>query len=170
LNKFKKGRRGLWTIGSRRRSIEHVQVNIRPEVTAMVIVLYFLYLAACAGLTVTVGFALARSGRVVMTAVFGDERLADAVSRSVVLALYLLNFGYVALTLGAITHVSTAAQAVGVLSVKLGEELLVLGGLHLTSLIVLARIRRRRLSSSEPAPPPPWLAQRPRTGAGSRSS
>ena len=77
----------------------------------MVIVLYFFYLTACAGLTVTVGFALARSGRVVMTAVFGDERLAEAVSRSVVLALYLLNFGYVALTLGAITHVTTAAQA-----------------------------------------------------------
>jgi len=137
----------------------------------MVIVLYFLYLAACAGLTVTVGSALARSGRVVMTAVFGDERLADAVSRSVVLALYLLNFGYVALTLGAITHVTTAAQAVGVLSVKLGEELLVLGGLHLTSLIVLGRIRRRqRLSGSEP-PPPPWLSQRPpKVGSGSRSS
>lgn len=137
----------------------------------MVIVLYFLYLAACAALTVTVGYALARSGRVVMTAVLGDERLADAVSRLVVLALYLLNFGYVALTLGATAHVTTAAQAVGVISVKLGEELLVLGGLHLTSLIVLARIRRRqRLSGSEPAPPPPWLTQRPRTGAGSRSS
>jgi len=137
----------------------------------MVIVLYFFYLAACAGLTVTVGAALARSGRVVMTAVFGDERLADAVSRLVVLALYLLNFGYVALTLGAIAHVTTAAQAVGVLSVKLGEELLVLGGLHLTSLIVLGRIRRRqRLSGSEP-PPPPWLSQRPpKVGSGSRSS
>lgn len=135
----------------------------------MVIMLSFCYLAACAGLTVVVGSALARSGRVVMAAVLGDERLADAVSRLVVLALYLLNFGYVALTLGAIARITTAAQAVGVLSVKLGEELLVLGALHLTSLIVLARIRRRqRLSGGEP---PPWLAQRPpRVGSGSRSS
>ena len=136
----------------------------------MVIVLYLLYLAICTGLTVAVGSALARSGRVVMTAMFGDERLADAVSRLVVLALYLLNFGYVALTLGVSTHVTTAAQALSILPVKLGEELLVLGGLHLMSLIILARIRRRqRLSGSEPAPPP-WLVQRPRTGAGSRSS
>lgn len=137
----------------------------------MVIALYVLYLAICAGLTVVVGSALARSGRVVMTAMFGDEGLADAVSRLVVLALYLLNFGYVALTLGATRHVATAADAVGILLVKLGEELLVLGGLHLTSLIVLARIRRRqRLAGSEPGPPP-WLVQRPpRAGAGTRAS
>lgn len=136
----------------------------------MVIVLYLCYLATCAGLTVAVGSALARSGRVVMTAVFGDERLAGAVSRLVVLALYLLNFGYVALTLGASTHITTAAQAVGILPVKLGEELLVLGGLYLTTLIVLARIRRRqRPSGSEPTPPP-WLVERPRAGSGSRSS
>jgi len=136
----------------------------------MVIALYLCYLAACAGLTVAVGSALARSGRVVMTAVFGDERLAGAVSRLVVLALYLLNFGYVALTLGASTHITTAAQAVGILPVKLGEELLVLGGLYLTTLIVLARIRRRqRPSGSEPTPPP-WLVERPRAGSGSRSS
>jgi hypothetical protein len=154
----------------RARDIEHVQVDTWPEVTDMVITLYLIYLAACAGLTVAVGLALARSGRVVMTALFGDERLADAVSRLVVLALYLLNSGYVALTLGASPGVGTPARALDVLSVKLGEELLVLGGLHLTSLIVLARIRRRqRLSGSEP-PPPPWLAQPPRAGAGSRTS
>jgi hypothetical protein len=136
----------------------------------MVITLSLFYLATCAGLTVAVGIALARSGRVVMTALFGDDRLAEAVSRLVVLALYLLNFGYVALTLGATTHIRTAAQAVGILSVKLGEELLVLGGLHLTGLIVLARLRRRqRLPGGEPAPPP-WLVQRPpRVGSGSRS-
>jgi len=141
-----------------------------PEVTIMVIAFSLLYLAACAGLTVIVGFALAHSGRVVMTAVFGDERIADAVSRLVVLALCLLNFGYVALTFGTPAHVTTAAQAVGVLSVKLGEELLVLGGLYLASLIVLARIRRRQqLPGAEPAPPP-WLVQRPRARAGSHSS
>lgn len=135
----------------------------------MVIVLYVFYLALCAGLTVAVGFALGRGGRVVMTALFGDDRVADAVSRLVVLALYLLNFGYVALTLGATARVTTAAQAVGILSVKLGEDLFVLGGLHVTTLIVLARIRRRQRTSGGDPVPPPWLAQRPRTGAGSRS-
>jgi hypothetical protein len=140
-------------------------------VAIVVIALYFFYLALCAGLTVAVGSALARSGRVVMTALFGDERLAEAVSRLIVLALYLLNFGYLALTLGASAHIRTPATAVSILSVKLGEDLLVLGGLYLISLIVIARIRRRqRLSGSEPAVSP-WLVQRPpRAGAGTRAS
>lgn len=134
----------------------------------MVIALYVGYLAACAGLTVVVGAALARSGRVVMAAVSGDERVADAVSRLLVVAVYLLNFGYVALTLGAPGHVATGAQALGILSVKLGAELLVLGALHVASLLVFARIRRRqRLPAGESAPPP-WLGQRPRTSAPTR--
>jgi hypothetical protein len=135
----------------------------------MVIALYLLYVAICTGLTVVVGAALARSGRVVLTAVFGDEGLAGAVSRLVVLALYLLNFGYVALTLGAPARVGSPGNAVGMLMVKLGEELLVLGGLYLVSLMVFARIRRRQRPSDPSVPP--WLVQRPpRVGSGSRSS
>jgi len=134
-----------------------------------VVALYVLYLAACAALTIVVGSALKRSGRVVMTAVLGDERLADAVSRLLVVALYLLNLGYVALTLGASGHVTSAGQAVRVLSVKIGEELLVLGGLHLASILIVARIRRRmRQPVDEPKAPSPWLAPRQRTGAGTR--
>jgi hypothetical protein len=138
----------------------------------MVIALYLFYLAACAVLTVIVGVALARSGRVVMGALLHDDRLADAVSRLVVVALYLLNFGYVALTLGAPGPAAKPGKELGVLSVKLGEELLVLGALHVASLIVFARIRRRqRLADGEPPAASQWLAPpRPRASAGSRAS
>lgn len=133
-----------------------------------VVALYVLYLAACTVLTVVVGAALKRSGRVVMTAILGDERLADAVSRLFVVALYLLNLGYVALTLGTSGHVTSAGQGVRVVSVKIGEELLVLGGLHLASIFVVARIRRRmRPPADEPKAPSPWLAPRQRAGRAS---
>jgi hypothetical protein len=86
-------------------------------------------------------------------------------------ALYLLNFGYVALTLGAPGRSAAPGKEVSVLSVKLGEELLVLGALYLTTLIVFARIRRRqRLADGEPATPPWVVPPRPRAGAGSRAS
>jgi hypothetical protein len=137
----------------------------------MVIALYLGYLAACTGVTIAVGAALRRSGRVVMTGLFGDERQAEAVSRLLVVTLYLLNFGYVALTLGASGHVTTARQALGVLSVKLGEELLVLGSLHLASLLLFARLRRRhRPPDSQSGSAPPWATPRPRAGSGVRSS
>lgn len=135
----------------------------------MVIALYLAYLVACTGVTIAVGLALGRSGRVVMTGLLGDERLADAISRLLVVALYLLNFGYIALTLGASGHVTTARLALGVLSVKFGAELLVLGTLHLASLLVLARLRRRQRPPSDPSgSAPPWAAPRPRAGAGAR--
>jgi len=141
------------------------------EVAAMVVVLYLCYLVACTGVTIAVGAALRRSGRVVMTGLLGDERQAEAVSRLLVVTLYLLNFGYVALTLGASDHVTTARQAVGVLSVKLGEELLVLGSLHLASLVVFARLRRRqRPTGGQSGSAPPWAAPRQRTGAGARAA
>jgi hypothetical protein len=83
----------------------------------------------------------------------------------------------VALTLGASGHVTTGRQALGVLSVKLGQELLVLGCLHLASLVVFARLRRRQRppagQSGQPGQPgsaPPWATPRPRTGAGARAS
>lgn len=137
----------------------------------MVIVLYLGYLAACTGVTIAVGAALRRSGRVVMTGLLGDDRQADAVSRLLVVALYLLNFGYLAVTLGASAHVTTARQAFSLLLVKFGEELLVLGGLHLASLVVLARLRRRqRPPGSQSGSAPPWATPRPRAGTGARAS
>jgi hypothetical protein len=140
-------------------------------VAAVVIGLYVGYLAACTAVTIAVGAVLRRSGRVVMTGLFGDEWQAEAVSRLLVVTLYLLNFGYVALTLGASGHVTTTRQALGILSVKLGEELLVLGFLHLASLIVFARLRRRqRPPTSQSGSAPPWATPRPRAGAGAGSS
>jgi hypothetical protein len=141
------------------------------EVAVMVIVLYLGYLAACTSVTIAVGAVLRRSGRVVMTGLLGDERQAEAVSRLLVVTLYLLNFGYVALTLGASGHVTTARQALGILSVKLGEELLVLGCLHLASLVVFARLRRRqRPPASQSGSAPPWATPRPRAGVSARAS
>jgi hypothetical protein len=137
----------------------------------MVIALYLAYLAACTGVTIAVGATLKRGGRVVMTGLLGDEHQAEAVGRLLVVTLYLLNFGYVALTLGASGHVTTARQAFGVLSVKLGEELLVLGSLHLASLIVLARLRRRqRPPTDQSGSASRWVAPPPRAGSGARAS
>lgn len=80
-----------------------------------------------------------------------------------------LTVQYIALTLGASDHVTSSRQALGVLSVKLGEELLVLGSLHLASLLVFARLRRRqRPPASQSGAAPPWAAPRERADAGSR--
>jgi hypothetical protein len=107
-------------------------------------VIYAGYLAVSIGLTVVVASALSRSGRVLLVHLFGgDEGMAGAVNRMLVVGFYLLGLGYVALTVRTSGPVSGAGQAIGVLSVKVGEELLVLGALYLLNIVLLARFRRR---------------------------
>ena len=108
-------------------------------------VVYAAYLAVSIGLTVVVASALSRSGRVYLAEVFGgDEGMAAAVNRMLVVGFCLLSLGYAALTMRTSGDIHGPGQAIGVLSVKVGEELLVLGGLHLVNMMFFTRFRRRQ--------------------------
>ena len=103
------------------------------------------YLAVSIGLTVIVASALSRSGRVYLAEVFGgDDGMAVAVNRMLVVGFCLLSLGYAALTLRTSADIHGPGQAIGVLSVKVGEELLVLGALHLVNMMFFTRLRRRQ--------------------------
>jgi uncharacterized membrane protein len=125
-------------------------------------VTYTLYLVISVSLTIAAGLALSRSGRVFLRDVFGgDEALAGAVSRLLVVGFYLLTLGFVVLAMQPGGQITGVRQAAGVLSVKIGEVLLVLGGLHLMTLVIFRRIRRRPAAVPagarlrEPQPPQP---------------
>jgi len=105
---------------------------------------YLIYLLISIGLTLVVGHALSRSGREFLLEVFdGNTGLADAVNRLLVVGFYLLNLGFVTLTMQTLGNVDGVRQGLQVLSVKIGEVLLVLGVLHFANLAVFARIRGR---------------------------
>ena len=109
-----------------------------------VVLTYVIYLLISIGLTVGVGWALARSGRTFLLDVFGgNEGLAEAVNRLLVVGFYLLNLGFVTLTMQTSGNIDSARQGVQLLSVKIGEVLLVLGVLHFSNLAVFARVRGR---------------------------
>src|SRR5260370_16546611 len=87
-----------------------------------VVLTYFIYLLISIGLTVGVGWALARSGRTFLLEVFdGNGGLADAVNRLLVVGFYLLNFGFVTLTLRTPGNIATPRQGLQLLSVKIGQ-------------------------------------------------
>jgi hypothetical protein len=123
------------------------------------------YLAVSLALTIAVGSALSRSGRVFLAGVFGGD-VAQAVNRLLVVGFYLLNLGFVALTMRTSGEIVSVRQAFGVLFPKIGEELLVLGALHLANIIFFTRFRRRLRPGpppppASPVPPPPRRAQEP---------
>jgi hypothetical protein len=124
--------------------------------------IYLLYLLISVGLTVVVGTGVARSGRAFLLDVFsGNDTLARAVSRLIVLGFYLLSLGFITLAMRTGGDVASARDGLQLLSVKVGEVLLVLGALHLLTLAAL--VRARRLAQARTAQPQ-WLRPGPLPG------
>ena len=121
---------------------------------------YLLYLTIAIPLTIWVAMTLSCNGRHFLVDVFeGNDELADAVNRLLVVGFYLLNLGFVALYLRVGDTIKDSRAVVEALSVKLGVVMLVLVIAHLTNVYVFNRIRRRsRLDAlrTPPVPPQGW--------------
>ncbi len=117
-----------------------------------VVVTYLAYLLVSIGLTLLVGRALARNGRLFLLEVFGNDGPAEAISNLLVVAFYLINLGFVALTMRTAGEIGSARQAIQLLAAKIGEVLLVLGALYLADIVVLTRLRRRQRPQAAPGP------------------
>lgn len=115
---------------------------------------YVVYLLISVCLTVWVARTLSSNGRVFLADVLhGNEPLADAVNRLLVVGFYLVNLGFVALYLKSGDTIDDARQIFETLSVKLGVVLLVLGVMHLGNVYALNRFRRRGILEREQFPP-----------------
>ena len=131
------------------------------------VIAYVIYLLVSIALTIWVARTLSSNGRVFLADVLrGDEKLADAVNRLLVVGFYLVNLGFVALYLSDDDTIADTRGVFEALSTKLGVVLLVLGVMHLGNVYVLNRIRRRGVMEREQVPPVApqgWVA--PSTGA-----
>lgn len=110
----------------------------------MTVLTYLLYLLSAIPLTVWVAGTLSRNGALFLVDVFGgNDDLARAVNRLLVVGFYLVNLGFVALFLRVAEPVVDTRRLIEALSVKLGVVLLVLGVLHLLNDYVFNAFRRR---------------------------
>ena len=123
--------------------------------------MYLLYLAISVGLTVWVANTLSRNGMVFLEDVFADSKLAKAINQLLVMGFYLLNLGYVAVTMRSGAAIPDASRALETLSVKIGLVLLVLGVLHFFNVFFLGRYRRGRLRQQQGQPPLPPAGRLP---------
>ncbi|MBU2694940.1 MULTISPECIES: hypothetical protein [Pimelobacter] len=123
---------------------------------------HLVYLAITVPLTIWVASTLSRNGRVFLADVFqGDEGLADAVNRLLVVGFYLLNLGFVTLFVRS-GRIHDAEGLFDSLSVKVGVVLLTLGVLHFVNVYVFNRLRRRhRIEEFQRLAPPPPMPRYP---------
>ncbi|HTI06427.1 MAG TPA: hypothetical protein VL549_14045 [Gemmatimonadales bacterium] len=124
---------------------------------------YLFYLALSIALTVWVGHTLHKNGRPFLLHAFDNNALiADSINNLLLVGFYLINFGFVTLALKTNDPVLSLQAAIELLSVKIGQVLLVLGGMHFFNMHMLHKLGRRKA----PRPlSPPGLGQTVLRGA-----
>ena len=117
---------------------------------------YLAYLVATIGITIWVAKTLHKNGRIFLVDAFlGKEALADSVNHLLVVGFYLVNIGFVALALKESMPIFTAQAAIELVCTKVGQVLLVLGGMHFFNLYLFHKLRRKGQMRFEPPPVPP---------------
>ena len=114
---------------------------------------YLSYLAISILLTIWVARTLHKNGIVFLIDVFsGNAPLANSVNHLLVVGFYLINFGFISLSLKLGYEVTTARGSIEALANKIGVVLLVLGSMHFFNLYVFSRIRHRSVIGAAPPP------------------
>ncbi|MBT8144028.1 MAG: hypothetical protein KJO55_04960 [Gammaproteobacteria bacterium] len=110
------------------------------------------YLAISIALTIWVAHTLSTNGLPFLVDSFhGNATLARSVNHLLVVGFYLVNLGYVTLTIRRGGYPANLTEAIEILSTRVGWVLLVLGALHLFNMYILNRWRRSAFYDREHA-------------------
>lgn len=110
----------------------------------MVETAYALYLAITLAITIWVARTLSKNGEVFLIECFGhDERLAKSTNHLLVVGFYLVNIGFITLTLSLGAEPHTIPDAIRFLSGKVGLAVVVLGGMHFFNMGAIAHFGRK---------------------------
>jgi hypothetical protein len=109
----------------------------------MVEIAYALYLVISLAITIWVARTLSSNGVVFLVRCFGhDETLARSTNHLLVVGFYLINIGFITLTLSLGSEPTTATEAIRFLSSKVGLAVLVLGAMHFFNMGAIAHFGR----------------------------
>ena len=127
------------------------------------VVQYLIYLVISIAVTLGVGRTLFKNGAAFLQETFlGKEKLAEAVNHLLLVGFYLINCGWVVLSLESSRPAGDAQLMIENLAGKIGGVLVVLGVMHFLNLYVFNRMRRRALADRSPPPvmPTEWVGAR----------
>ena len=110
----------------------------------MVETVYILYLAITLAITIWVARTLSKNGVVFLIQCFGqNETLARSTNHLLVVGFYLVNIGFITLTLSLGNEPTTITGAIRFLSGKVGLAVIVLGAMHFFNMGAIAQFGRK---------------------------
>lgn len=105
---------------------------------------YIAYLVVSIALTVWVARTLSKNGIVFLIECFGhDEVLARSTNHLLVVGFYLVNLGWILLTLRFGSEPHSLADTLEFLSSKIGLVIVVLGAMHFLNMNAIAKFGRK---------------------------
>lgn len=108
------------------------------------ILTYAAYLFISIALTIWVARVLFKNGRIFLVDIFhGNTELADSVNKLLVVGFYLINIGYMSLSLKEASIINNTQAVIEVLSYKIGYIILILGAMHFLNLIIFYKLRHK---------------------------
>jgi hypothetical protein len=100
---------------------------------------YALYLTITIGITIWVAHTLSKNGEVFLVECFGhNAQVAKSTNHLLVVGFYLINIGFITLTLSLGAEPVTMTDAIRFLSGKVGLAVIVLGGMHFFNMGAIA--------------------------------
>lgn len=110
----------------------------------MVEISYALYLTISIAITIWVARTLSKNGEVFLVQCFGHNReVAHSTNHLLVVGFYLINIGFITLTLSLGAEPTTMPEAIRFLSSKVGFAVIVLGAMHFFNMSAIARFGRK---------------------------
>ena len=110
----------------------------------MVEIAYALYLLISIAITIWVARTLSKNGEVFLIQCFGHNAvLARSTNHLLVVGFYLVNIGFITLTLSLGTEPTTITETIRFLNSKVGLAVLVVGGMHFFNMTAIARYGRK---------------------------
>jgi hypothetical protein len=110
----------------------------------MIQTIYGAYLLITIAITIWVAHTLSKNGIVFLMQCFGqNETLARSTNHLLVVGFYLVNIGFITLTLSLGDEPSTVGGAIRFLSSKVGLAVLVLGAMHFFNMGAIAQFGRK---------------------------
>ncbi|EMY79305.1 ankyrin repeat protein [Leptospira weilii serovar Ranarum str. ICFT] len=120
--------------------VQHSKMSSGPYTIS----LYFGYLIISILMTIWVARTLFNYGRIFLVKMFsGEEKLADSVNHLLIVGFYLINIGYISLSLTSSQKPVDLAECIEVLTGKVGIVLLILGAMHFFNLFLFAKFRKK---------------------------
>lgn len=111
---------------------------------------YILYFLITYFITVHTGLSFYRNGRIyILNLLEGNEALTSYINRLLLVGYYLLNLGYVALTVNEWNEISNLTEMLSTLSFRVGAIMLVLACIHFVNMAVILFIGRKQHQTNQ---------------------